>query len=145
MTDFENVLKQLAGRPRVIIAGGPRTGKTSLAVRASERFGIRLRHGDALVGEMEWSEASEEVARWFDALGEWIVEGVVAPRAIRKWMAANEGKKLNATVVYLSNPIQMTSKGQIAMAKGVETVWSEIAAQLEEAGVETIYPGEVAE
>lgn len=136
--DAAELIESIAGCERCIIAGGPRTGKSTLAVRAGERFKRAVKHADSLVGVKQWSDASEAVSRWFDEPGSWIVEGVAAPRALRKWLAANPGKRLDATVLYLRDPIQVRSKGQAAMAKGVHTVWREILPELQDRGVTVV-------
>lgn len=127
----------LADHPRVVIVAGPRTGKGSISVRASERYGRPIRYGDALVGKLDWSPASEEVARWLDADGEWIVEGVVTVRAVRKWLASHDGAPPFA-IIWLATPIQVQSAGQEAMSKGVRTVWSEILPELRRRGATII-------
>ena len=78
---------------RVVIAGGPRTGKTTHANKLGAESGARVRHTDDLIGRLEWSAASQEVSQWFDEPGPWIVEGVAVPRAVRKWLAAHPSKK----------------------------------------------------
>lgn len=128
----------LAEHPRVVIAGGPRTGKSTVAVRAGERHGRAVKHADSLIGKLDWSEASKEVSQWVGESGEWIVEGVSAPRALRKWLDANPDKKLDATVVHFRDPVQIQSDGQRTMAKGVETVWQEILPELQRRGVTII-------
>lgn len=130
MTDVE-ILEALRPFSRIVIAGGPRTGKSTLAVRAAERFGLEYRPGDALVSKgFEWSAASEEISTWFDGIG-YVIESVAAARAIRKWLAANTGERpFPAVIVLLSAPIQIQSDGQKAMSKGCETVWREIEPEL---------------
>ena len=134
----ERLLDDLGARERVIVSGGPRTGKSTLAVRAGERHKRAVRHADSLIGQLEWSEASEEVSRWLDEPGAWIVEGVSAPRAIRKWLRANPDKPLPATIVHFREPVQVQTDKQRAMAKGVETVWREILPELRRRGAEVI-------
>ncbi len=139
--DNDALVDELATHERVIIAGGPRTGKSTLAVRAGERHGHQVRHGDSLVGTHEWSEASAEVAKWFDESGRWIVEGVSAPRAIRKWLKANPGKPVDATIVWCPSKVQVRGKPQDSMAKAVETVWREILPELKRRGAKVIERG----
>lgn len=126
---------ELQHHPRAIIAGGPRTGKSTIAVRAGERYGRKVRHADSLVASHAWGDDSKEVSSWFEEAGDWIVEGVSTPRALRKWLAANPDKKLAATVVYLRDAIQVQAKGARAMAKGCDTVWNEIKGELASRGV----------
>ena len=76
---------------RIIITGGPRTGKTTLARRLSDEEGLLLcnppvaalpvNHTDDLMS-LGWSEASQAASLWLDAPGPWIVEGVGASRAV---------------------------------------------------------------
>lgn len=117
---------------RLIIVGGPSTGKTSLAQELSVKHGItNVRQTDQLTA-LGWSEASAEAAKWIDEPGDWIVEGVVAPRALRKWLAANPGKPLpEGTSIYvLTRPYVPQSKGQQTMTKGIYTVLTEIYGDL---------------
>ena len=116
----------MAGAPRVIVCGGPRCGKTAVAARASERYRRPLLFGDALIGLLPWSEASLEVSRWFDIDGEWIIEGVVCVRALRKWLAGNPGVPLPAQVLRLTVGVHDRSDAQTGMAKGEASVWQEI-------------------
>jgi hypothetical protein len=133
-----DLLDQLRGRSRVIVAGGPRSGKSTLSAQAGERFKLKLRHGDSLIGKKKWSEASDEVAAWLDESDQWLVEGVVAVRALRKWLTRNPGKPLNATVLWLRDPVQARTKRQAAMAKSVEKIWNEILPDLTARGVAVI-------
>jgi len=120
---------------RVVLTGGPRTGKTHLA-KSRVSDGFRVRHTDSLVGVHEWSQASAEVAKWLGEPGPWIVEGVTAVRALRKWMAANPDEKPADVVAWLHRPLETRSKGQESMAKGCETIWSEVWPELVRRGVE---------
>ncbi len=130
---------KLAGHKRIIIAGGPRTGKSTLAVRLGERHGIPVKFGDSLIDTHDWSEASAEVSKWMDEPGPAIIDGVVAVRAIRKWLARNpEDKAPDFVVVYLRDNIQVRTPGQRVMAKGVHTVWEEILPELRRRGVEIV-------
>lgn len=111
---------------RIIVLGGPRTGKTTWARARGRELGCLVRSTDSLIATHDWSQASTEVARWFDEPGPWIIEGVATARALRKWLAANPGKPFDALVVFFSSPFQVLLKGQDSMAKGVLTVWHEI-------------------
>jgi KaiC/GvpD/RAD55 family RecA-like ATPase len=119
---------------RIVICGGPRTGKTTL----STSLGIaRVRHTDDVM-DLGWSEASAEVATWFDEPGPWVIEGVAVGRALRKWLAANEGKPCDV-VYYLDEALESLGGkvGRATMAAGCWTVWKEIREALEDRGVET--------
>lgn len=89
----------------------------------------------ALKRREDWSGQSDEVARWFDRPGSWIVEGVTVPRALRKWLAAHPGKPCDK-IIWLTRPKVPRNKGQKAMADGCLTVWREVQFLLHERGVE---------
>lgn len=72
---------------RIIVTGPPQAGKSTLALGLSKVLNIPLLRTDDLK-DLEWSAASEEVAKWLDRDGPWIIEGVTIPRAIRKWRLA---------------------------------------------------------
>lgn len=129
-TELQAAVAALADAPRAVICGGPRCGKTTVAARVSERYGRRLLPGDGLIGVLDWSDASEAVSRWLELDGEWVVEGVVAVRALRKWLARHPGDRLGATVVRLETPLYALSGALEGMAKGEATVWQGIADEL---------------
>lgn len=132
---------------RIAITGGPRTGKTTLAKRLSgsmfergNRAGVcpSMLHTDDLIGKLEWSEASAEVAKWMDEPGPWIIEGVAVSRALRKWRDQHPGEPPPVDrVIYLDEPFVSLVKGQVSMRKGVRKVHDEIVDWLAQHGVAT--------
>jgi len=119
---------------RILIAGGPRVGKTYRAQQLAAELGIPARSTDDLIGRLDWSAASLEVSTWMEEAGPLLIEGVAVGRAIRKFMARNEGAP--ADVVYLgTTPREPLTSRQVGMAKGCETVWNEIAGELVRRGV----------
>lgn len=119
---------------RWCIAGVPRAGKTTLAdTQAADYNGVVLHTDDTI--PLGWSEASAEVATWFDRPGPWIIEGVAVPRALRKWLAANPEGKPCDHVLFLGTAREDLTGGQRTMAKGVITVFREIEAELAARGV----------
>lgn len=123
---LEHVVAAMADAPRVVVCGGPRCGKTAVAVRASERYGRPVLFGDSLIGSLPWGEDSAEVSRWFELDCEWIIEGVVCVRALRKWRARHPGETPPFRVVRLTAGVHDLSDAQSAMAKGEASVWDEI-------------------
>jgi hypothetical protein len=71
---------------RIAITGVPHGGKTYTAKLLSAVLEIPYSGTDDVM-HLEWSEGSRIVSEWFDKPGPWIIEGVVVPRAIRKWRA----------------------------------------------------------
>jgi hypothetical protein len=111
---------------RIVILGGPHTGKTTL----STRLGVtNVRHSDD-IKHLGWSESSEAASQWFNEQGEWVAEGVQMARALRKWLKAHPNTPLDVDIVKLSKPFDELIQGQLSMAKGVETVFSEIESEL---------------
>jgi hypothetical protein len=101
---------------RIALAGGPRSGKSSLA----PRLGRPIIHTDDYIG-LGWSEASSKVAEDANARhGPLVIEGVAVPRALRKGMKVD-------VVVWLPRAWEPLSAAQQAMAKGCRTVLDEWA------------------
>lgn len=104
----------LVDHDRVAIAGGPRSGKTTLSKIVTDRpiFGT-----DALIGAISWEDAPHEIMRTLAEMSgpRWVVEGVQVPRALRKGLAAD-------AVLWLGGARSALTSGQDIMRKGVETV-----------------------
>src|ERR1044072_6889457 len=89
---------------RIIIVGGPRTGKSSLA-ETLRPHGYEIFCGDPLSKvkeprkgvtylpeDLDWSEGSAYVAdHWFSMQGPFVLEGQIMARALRKYAMAHEG------------------------------------------------------
>lgn len=128
---------------RLIIVGGPQTGKTTLAMRMGKELGLLVRHTDDLIATHDWSGASLAASLWFEAPGPWCVEGVATVRALRKWIATHADGVPADRVLFLDEPwIEMT-KGQQAMTKGVATVWAELLPELHRRRVQIATAGRI--
>ncbi len=128
---------------RVVIVGGPKTGKTTLGEHLRRRLGrghgIPVRHTDDLIGSASWSEASSVVADWFDEPGDWVIEGVTTARALRKWLLrGSEGKPCDGVIVLEEFRADVTDR-QAAMARSVMTVFNEVEIELLDRGVEITF------
>lgn len=129
--------EQLQGKGlRVIVAGGPRRGKSTLAQKLVGP-GVKYHHGEELVG-VEWSAGSELASRWFDEPGPFVCENVAMARALRKWLARNPSGRPADVVVHLSEAVTASTPGQETMARGCATVWAEIKPELLLRGVYVI-------
>lgn len=116
---------------RIVIVGGPKTGKSTLA----PKLGPLVKHTDE---KLEWSDASEKVSTWFDQPGPWVIEGVNAARALRKWLANNPKGKPCDELYFLRKVHVGRSDGQITMSKGVDTVMANIESDLVSRGVRVV-------
>lgn len=105
---------------RIAITGSPGSGKSTLAKALSAILGIDLKSTDA-TSVLDWSEASTEVSLWFDWPGDFIVEGVVIPRALRKWQLRNPDRPppLDKFIIIPEPKILLTKTGQQTMQKQV--------------------------
>lgn len=117
---------------RIVIIGGPKVGKTTTADRDYDP--ALVKHTDDTV-KMGWSEASTHVATWLDEPGPWVIEGVAAVRALRKWLASHSTGKPCDEVRVLTKPRVPRSPGQMAMAASHSTIWSEVRGELRRRGV----------
>ncbi len=124
---------------RILIAGGPRSGKTTLADSLGKNLNIPVCHTDDLIGQLEWSEASLAVSRWFGEPGPWIIEGVSVPRALRKWFAAQPETPAEL-IFWLGAPAVPLTNRQRGMAKACETVWREVAPAVTRSGMRIVAP-----
>ncbi len=125
---------------RILIAGIPRAGKTSLSLKlANEKNLSHVSHTDDLIGSLNWSDVSKEVSKWFSIPGAWVIEGVAVPRALRKWLSVLPNTKPCDVVYWLDKPFVQLTPGQEAMGKGCVKVWAEVVGQLQRLGVEIRY------
>lgn len=120
---------------RDVIIGPPRSGKTTLALEFA-RPGVRVMHTDSLIGSHAWSELSLLVARdWLTQPGPWIIEGVAAVRALRKWLHMHSRGKPCDRVIELMRPREKLTARQRSMAKGCATIWADVRPGLAARGV----------
>lgn len=132
---------------RVIIVGGPRRGKSTLAREIAGPYPSAIYCGDPLSKVKEPQNgvaylpegipisgddgAAQWVAdNWFTLPGPWVCEGWVMARALRRW-ATGIGRTARYPadrIIVLDQPAWVeASKGQEAMHKAVMTVWHGIA------------------
>lgn len=138
--DVRQIEHALEGRGRLVIAGGPGAGKSTLAGALGTALGLRVRPTDELVGQYAWSGVSDVASRWMDEAGGWVIEGAAAPRALRKWLARNPSPVAaqSLAVLWMPRAVKSRTDAQSNMARGVETVWREILPDLRRRGVKVI-------
>ena len=118
---------------RVVIVGGPNTGKTTYAKKLADN----IKHTDDTI-PMGWDQAIDHVASWMGKPEQPVIEGVQAVRGMRKWLADNPTGKPCDEVVWLQTPKEAQTRGQAIMNKGLDTVMKEIIPELERRGVEIV-------
>jgi adenylate kinase family enzyme len=114
---------------KILIIGGPRTGKSTLASERSEAEGLPIHHLDDL-SDRGWSEQSDQIAEELSHDGPWIKEGVSGVRGLRKWLQRNPGKVPDFEIIHLTEPRAEQSVGQAAMQKGHNKIWGEVEREI---------------
>lgn len=116
---------------RILICGGPRTGKTTEGLVLARELGVALRSTDNLMA-MGWSEASLVASTWLDEPGPWVIEGVAVVRAVRKWMrGARPLARIPADLLlWRGHALCELNPGQESLAKGCITIMRSIAPDL---------------
>jgi hypothetical protein len=64
---------------------------------------------------------------WFTMLAPWIIEGQATARSLRHWLLHHGPAPPCDRIILLTQPNVPQSKGQRNLAKGINTVWREIA------------------
>lgn len=119
---------------RIVIVGGPRTGKTTLAAKLAHDLGCSPLCTDSVM-HLGWSESSAEVATWFLQPGPWVIDGVAAVRALRKWFRLAPTLAPCDSVIYLQQPRVPQTPRQEGTAKGCATIWRDVHPLLRATGV----------
>lgn len=120
---------------RLMITGGPKCGKTTLAAKLWIQYGFTVRHTDDVINRIHWSTTSDTVVKWLDEPGPWIIEGVAGLRALRKWFAQNSIGIPADKVIWMDRPMHSRTVRQEALAKGCLSIWNEVKPMLLAAGV----------
>ena len=113
-----------------VIAGGPKTGKTTLAAR----MGRECLHTDDLI-HLGWVGARDEVARRLGPDAPAVIEGVQTIRGLRQWLREHPEGKPCDELIWLERAKVPRTQGQAIMARGIETVLLEIEPELVRRGV----------
>lgn len=123
---------------RIIVIGAPLAGKSTYAQKSglphycTDPISLsRDRHETAtyMPETLSWHDQSDfVVSQWFTKPGDWIIEGVGAVRALRKWVAKYPGVMPCDQIIVINSKYTRLSEGQMAMAKSIFKIWGEISA-----------------
>lgn len=140
---------------RIVIVGGCRVGKSTLASELSAQTGAPVFCGDPSDKAKEQragvtylpngipiagddGAAQWIVEHWFTMPGPWILEGWVMARALRRWVSADPWREPRTGDPFIKPPVDriivldrpgfgILKPGQRSMIKAVMTVWNEVA------------------
>lgn len=105
---------------RILIAGGPKTGKTTFA----SFFTVPVYHTDDLI-PLPWDAQTQEVVKWLHMPAPWVIEGCAVARGLREWLKQYAGLPFDHCL-YLRGPVGPLTPGQMNMAAGTWTIWKQI-------------------
>ncbi len=135
--------------PRIVVLGGPRTGKTTYATKLAKKLGVHLgstgkrtEQEDGLVStdnymkRANWATLPDVIIKDLKNREDWVLEGTQAARVLRRWLKEDiNGPKVDKVLVF-NKPWVTRSGGQEAMAKGVRTILKDLQPLLAKAGIE---------
>lgn len=110
---------------KILIIGGPRSGKTTLANKLRDSLHLPVVHFDSHIKDYEWSELSEKISEWLDDEGPWIKEGVSGVRGLRKWLRKNPEKLPDFEIHIMNEPKVEMTPGQARMHKAHSKILQE--------------------
>jgi len=131
---------------RIIIAGGPRRGKSTLAKEYME-MGYPIYCGDPLSKVKDPIQgvtylpegmpfsgdngpAQYILDNWLPLPGPWVMEGHIMPRVLSRWLENSKGSQQWPCdlIIILDRPALVpTVQGQESLHKGCMTVWNRIS------------------
>ena len=118
---------------KLVIGGGARCGKTTLADHLARCNGLPVYHADDLLS-LGWREASDAFADVIAFGRDGIYEGVAATRALRKLLARSRARPCTM-YVHLNEPFVGLTDQQRTMNIGAETVFRTMIRPLHRRGV----------
>ena len=124
---------------RLVICGGPRTGKTTLATLLG-LAGVTRHTDDLLAAHPTRDGLARACAAWLAQDGPWVVEGTAGALGLRSWLLAHPGAPCER-VVHCGTPWVERTPAQVALAHGLERVWGEVLPLLRRRGVEVVPAG----
>lgn len=115
---MKDLAKFFDAHKRIAIAGGPKTGKTTLAKEQADRTGHLLLGTDDYM-HLPWGQVVDAI--FHDPILEkerWIIEGVQVPRLLRAGLPAD-------AVLWLEVTHEWRTDAQESMAKACRTVFDD--------------------
>ncbi len=134
--------------PRIVVIGGPRTGKTTYATKLAKQLGCHLgstgkrtEQEEGLVStdnymkRADWKTLPDVILKDLKPRESWVLEGTQAARVLRRALREDPSFRVDKVLVF-GRPWVARNPGQEAMAKGVRTILADMMPLLEKAGIE---------
>lgn len=109
---------------RIVICGGPRTGKSTLFRSLALDFAIACGTDDWM--DRPWDAVPDAIVDTLEKHDSWLLEGVMAPRVLRRWIRDRQTFPGVDVCYYLTKPMVPQTKAQASMSKGIHKVWLEV-------------------
>lgn len=134
---------------RVVVLGGPRTGKTTYATKLAKQLGAHLASTgkrteapeglvstDNWMHKSTWADLPDAVIKDLKGRDSFVLEGTQAARVLRRWLVREpESVKVDKVLVF-GQPWVARTPGQESMAKAVRTIFRDLQPLLQKAGIE---------
>lgn len=134
---------------RIVVVGGPRTGKTTYATKLAKQLGVHLASTgkrteaesglvstDNYMKKANWAETPNLIIKDLRGKKSFVLEGTQAARVLRRWYKQDPDEPKIDKVLVFGKAWVNRNPGQVSMAKGVQTVLADLAPILARAGVE---------
>jgi len=147
--------------PRIVVLGGPRTGKSTYATKLAKELGIHLASTgkrteqpeglvstDNYLDKGTYEDLPDRVIADLRGRESFVLEGTQAARVLRRWLrTAPEEVKLDKVLGFLGRPWVARTPKQEATAKGVRTTLRDLEPMLRDAGIpfEHMTPPEISQ
>lgn len=77
---------------------------------------------------LKWGDDSEYIANnWLTMQGSWVIEGVGAVRALRKWALKYPVTMPADKIIVIKGHADAVTDGQFTMGKSVSKIWNDIS------------------
>lgn len=113
---------------RIVIAGGPRTGKSTLFRSLALDFAVAIGTDDFM--DRPWDAVPDAIVDVLEKHDEFLLEGVNAARVLRRWIRDRQTFPGIDVCYYLTSPMVPQTKAQASMTKAIATVWKDVLPRL---------------
>jgi hypothetical protein len=135
--------------PRIVVIGGPRTGKTTYATKLARQLGVHLastgkrtEHEGGLVSTDNYldrgtyDDLPDRVIADLRKRDSFVLEGTQAARVVRRWLKQSPDEPRLDKALVFNRPWVKRNPRQESTAKGVRTTLRDLLPMLERAGIQ---------